>query len=63
MVAGPAAGAALGSVLARLIENVAAVDVLTAGASILLILAVGIGAAFLPALRVLRVQPAEVLRS
>ena len=63
VVAGTAAGAALSSVLARLIENVAAVDVVTAGASILLILAVGIGAAFLPALRVLRVQPAEVLRS
>ena len=34
VVAGTAAGAALSSVLARLIGNVAAVDVLTTGASI-----------------------------
>lgn len=62
-VVGLAAGAAFGRLLARLMENVAAVDALTTGASILLIAAVGIGAALLPALRVLRVQPAEVLRS
>lgn len=62
-VVGIAAGAALSIVLARLIENVAAVDALTTGTSILLIVGVGLGAAFLPALRVLRVQPAEVLRS
>ena len=63
VVVGIAAGAALSIVLARLIENVAGVDAPTTGASILLMSAVGIGAAFLPALRVLRVQPAEVLRS
>jgi len=63
VVVGIAAGAALSIVLARLIENVAGVDAPTTGASILLMSAVGIGAAVLPALRVLRVQPAEVLRS
>jgi len=63
VVVGIAAGAALSIVLGRLIENVAGVDAPTTGASILLMSAVGIGAAVLPALRVLRVQPAEVLRS
>lgn len=63
VIAGLAGGAALSQLLARLLENVAAVDVLTTGASILLISAAGISAAFLPALRVLRVQPSEVLRS
>ena len=62
-VAGLAGGAALCALLARALENVGAVDALTTGASIVLILAVGMAAAFLPALRVLRVQPAEVLRS
>ena len=62
-IVGLAAGIALSQLLARLMENIAAVDGLTTGASILLISAVGILAAFLPALRVLRVQPAEVLRS
>jgi putative ABC transport system permease protein len=62
-IVGLAAGIALSQLLARLMENIAAVDGLTTGASILLISAVGIVAAFLPALRVLRVQPAEVLRS
>jgi len=62
-IAGLAGGAALGAVLARSLENVAAMDALTAGASVTLIAAVGLGAAFLPALGVLRVQPAEVLRS
>ncbi len=60
---GIAGGIALSTLLARLLENVAAVDALTSGASILLVLAVGVGAAVVPALRVLRVQPAEVLRS
>jgi predicted lysophospholipase L1 biosynthesis ABC-type transport system permease subunit len=62
-IAGLAGGAALGVLLARFLENVAAMDALTAGASVTLIAAVGLSAAFLPALRVLRVQPAEVLRS
>jgi putative ABC transport system permease protein len=62
-VAGLAAGAVLCALLARSLETVGAVDALTAGVSIAVIGAVGIAAAFVPALRILRVQPAEVLRS
>ena len=60
--AGIAGGAALCVLLARSLENVAPVDALTAGASIAIILSVGIAAAFLPALGILRVDPAHVLR-
>ena len=49
--------------LARSLENVAPVDAITTGAAIAVIAAVGIAAALLPALRIMRVQPAEVLRS
>ena len=62
-VAGLAAGAVLCALLARSLEAVGAVDALTTGVSIAVIGAVGIAAAFVPALRILRVQPAEVLRS
>ena len=61
--AGLAAGAVLCALLARSLETVGAVDALTTGVSIAVIGAVGIAAAFVPALRILRVQPAEVLRS
>jgi ABC-type antimicrobial peptide transport system permease subunit len=62
-VAGLAGGVALSVLLARSLENVAAVNAITSGASIGLIAATGLAAAFLPALRIMRVQPAEVLRS
>lgn len=44
-------------------ENVGAVDASTTGVSVALIAAAGIVAAFLPALRIMRVNPAEALRS
>jgi putative ABC transport system permease protein len=62
-VAGVAGGTALCLLLARAMENVGAVDALTTGVSIGLIAATGLAAAFLPALRAMRVHPAEVLRS
>jgi putative ABC transport system permease protein len=62
-IAGLAAGAALCALLARSLENVGAVDVVTTTVAIGLIAIVGLVAACLPALRVLRVHPAEVLRS
>jgi len=61
--AGLAGGAALCAVLRRSMENIGSVDAVTTGAAIGLIAVVGIAAACLPALRVLRVQPAELLRS
>ena len=61
-IAGLAGGVALSVLLARSLENVAAVNVITSGASIGLIAATGLAAAFLPALRIMRVHPAEVLR-
>jgi putative ABC transport system permease protein len=62
-IAGLAGGAALCAVLVRSMENIGAVDGLTTGVAIGLIALVGMGAACLPALGVLRVQPAQVLRS
>jgi hypothetical protein len=59
-VAGLAGGAALCGVLGTSMENIGAVDALTTGVSIGLIALVGMAAACLPALRVLRVQPACV---
>jgi putative ABC transport system permease protein len=56
-------GAALCAVLARSMENIARIDLLITGAAIGVIAVVGIAAAFVPALRVMRVHPAEVLRS
>jgi predicted permease len=61
-VAGLAGGAALCVLLARAMENVGAVDAMTTGASVGVIAATGIAAAVLPALRIRRVHPAEVLR-
>jgi predicted permease len=62
-VAGVAAGAILCALLARSLAAVGAVDAVTTVGSIAVIGAVGIAAAFVPALRILRVQPADVLRS
>jgi putative ABC transport system permease protein len=62
-IAGLAAGAALCTLLARSLENVGAVDVMTTTVAVGLIAIVGLIAACLPAMRVLRVHPAEVLRS
>jgi putative ABC transport system permease protein len=60
--AGLAGGAALCVLLARAMENVGAVDAITTGVSIGVIAATGIAAAILPAMRIRRVHPAEVLR-
>ena len=62
-IAGLAGGAALCTVLARSLENVGAVDVITTSVAIGLMAIAGLAAACLPALRVLRVDPAAVLRS
>jgi putative ABC transport system permease protein len=56
-------GAALCALLARSLESVGSVDAVNTGVALGLITAVGLLAAYLPALRVLRVHPAEVLRS
>jgi putative ABC transport system permease protein len=61
--AGLAGGAALCAIVSRSLENVGAVDAVTTGVSIALITATGVAAALLPAARILRVRPAEVLRS
>lgn len=61
--AGLAAGTALCAVLARSMAHIGAVDAITTGVAIGVIAVVGLAAASLPALRVLRVHPAEVLRS
>src|SRR6185436_7548607 len=60
---GLAAGAALCAALLRWLANVAAVNTMTTASTISIIVAVGVVAALLPALRVMRVQPAGVLRS
>jgi predicted permease len=62
-VAGLAGGAALCALLARSMEHVGTVDALTTGAAIGLVAATGVAAAILPAMRILRVHPAEVLRN
>jgi putative ABC transport system permease protein len=62
-VAGFAAGAVLCALLERSMENVGTVDAMTTGVSIGLIVVAGVGAALLPAMRIMRVHPAEVLRS
>ena len=61
-LAGLAGGMALGGLLGHSLENVGQVDAMTTGASVAVIATVGIAAALLPALRILRVKPAEVLR-
>ena len=60
--AGLAGGAALCVVLRRSMEHIGTVDALATGMAAGLIAVVGIAAACLPALRVLRVEPAQVLR-
>jgi ABC-type antimicrobial peptide transport system permease subunit len=62
-IAGLAGGAALCALLARSMENVGTINVLNTGLAIGLISIVGIAAACLPALQVLRMHPAQVLRS
>jgi putative ABC transport system permease protein len=61
--AGLAGGAALCALLARSMEHIGTVDAMNTSAALGLIAVVGMAAACLPALRVQRVQPAEVLRS
>ncbi len=63
VVAGVAGGAAACGLLARTLENVAPVDAITTAVAIAMIVSAGVAAAFLPALRIMRVQPAGVLRS
>jgi ABC-type antimicrobial peptide transport system permease subunit len=63
IIAGVAGGAAACGLLARTLENVAAVDASTTAISIAIIVSTGVAAALLPALRIMRVQPAGVLRS
>lgn len=62
-IAGLAGGAALCAVLGRSMEHIGSVDAMTIGVAIGLIAVVGTAAACLPALRALRVQPAQLLRS
>jgi putative ABC transport system permease protein len=63
VVAGLAAGAAACGLLARTLDNVAAVDAITTAIAIAIVVSTGVAAALLPALRIMRVQPAGVLRS
>jgi putative ABC transport system permease protein len=61
--AGIAVGAALSALLVRLLANVTPIDATMAGAAVAVIVTVGVAAAWLPAMRVMRVDPALVLRS
>lgn len=63
VVAGAAAGAAACGLLASSLENVAPVGLFATAIAIAIIVLAGVAAAFLPALRIMRVQPAGVLRS
>ena len=63
VIAGVAAGLAACILLARMLENVGAVDGIATAVAIAIVVATGVAAALLPALRILRVQPAGVLRS
>jgi ABC-type antimicrobial peptide transport system permease subunit len=62
-VVGLAGGAALCALLRGTMENIGTVDAVTAAVATGLIAVVGVAAACLPALRVLRLQPAQLLRS
>lgn len=62
-VAGMAGGVMLCELLSRALENVAATDVATAALTCALVGAAGVVASLLPALGVLRVDAAQVLRS
>jgi putative ABC transport system permease protein len=59
---GLALGVALAMVLARSLQNVAGVEIMTTGIAVAIVTAVGLAAALVPALRVRRVEPAQVLR-
>jgi predicted permease len=61
-VAGTIAGIAICALLMRSLANVAPVDVIVSAWSTAIIVLIGQAAAFLPALRIRRVQPAGVLR-
>src|SRR5688500_6771798 len=63
VAAGVAAGIAACAVLARLLENIAAVDANVAGWPIAVIVVTALVAAWLPALHITRVRPATVLRN
>lgn len=63
VVAGVTAGAAACGLLVRTLENVAPVNAITTTVAIAIIVSTAVAAAFLPALRIMRVQPAGVLRS
>jgi putative ABC transport system permease protein len=63
VVAGLGAGAVLCALLARSMANIGSINTVTTGVAIGLIAVVGIAAAWVPALRVLRVEPAQLLRS
>jgi predicted lysophospholipase L1 biosynthesis ABC-type transport system permease subunit len=60
--AGLAGGVGLATLLARSLQNVAPVDVMTTAVAIGTMAAVGLAAALVPALRVRRVDPSQVLR-
>ena len=59
---GLAGGVALAILLAGSLQNVAPVDVTTAAIAVAIVAAVGLAAAIVPALRVRRLEPAQVLR-
>jgi hypothetical protein len=63
VIAGVAAGTAACALLASVVANVAPVDARATGLSIAIIVLSGLGAALLPALRIMRVRPATVLRN
>jgi putative ABC transport system permease protein len=60
--AGLAGGVALAILLARSLQNVAPLDLKTTGIAVAIMAGVAVGAAIVPALRVRRVEPAQVLR-
>jgi ABC-type antimicrobial peptide transport system permease subunit len=62
-MAGLIAGLLLCGVLARLVDHVGKVSAMTIGATVAVLLTSAVAAAVIPALRVLRVDPAEALRS
>jgi ABC-type antimicrobial peptide transport system permease subunit len=62
-IAGLAAGAALCALLAQAMANIGSLNALTTGLAIGSMAVVGLAAASLPALRVRRLDPAQLLRS
>ena len=59
---GLAGGVALAILLARWLQNIAPVEIATTAVAMAIIAAAGLAAALVPALRVRRVEPAQVLR-